>query len=304
MTTMTEGQVLPARMRRPITDEEIETFWRDGVVCLRSVIDTAWLESVAEPIERVLASGRASNLTEKIRKERAARADSEGNDDVLEDVESTGAYYIALDAWRQQREIGSFATRSMLPEIAARVLRSSGVSIYTDQLLVKEPGAGTRTAFHVDEPYFIADGDQICTCWVPLDTVTLASGAMGYVRGSHRWTHNFKPNEFATGRAKASAMGDTNTVSLPDIDRNPDDFDLVYHECEPGDMTIHHMRTAHGSGGNTTSGQRRRALAIRYCGDDAVYRHKPTVPVDPSGGLISDGDRFDSCPLFPRVWGA
>ena len=284
-------QPMAAAMRRPIIDEEIETFWRDGVVCLKNVIDRDWLEAVADPIERILASGRATDVTERVRDAKAR-----GVKDVLDDGQGEGAYFIALDSWRQQREIGRFATQSMLPEIAGRVLRSSVVSIYTDQLLVKEPGAPTRTAFHVDEPYFIVDGEQVCTCWVPLDTVTLASGAMGYVRGSHRWGANFKPNDFTTGRPHAHTIADADTRSLPDIDRYPEQFDLIYHECQPGDVTVHHMRTAHGSGGNTTAGQRRRALAIRYCGDDAVYRHKPTVPLDPSAGLVQD----PRPPLSPR----
>jgi ectoine hydroxylase-related dioxygenase (phytanoyl-CoA dioxygenase family) len=286
-----------ASLLRPITDEEIETFWRDGVVCLKGVIDKAWLEAIAGPVESILASGRATNVTERVRKARAG-----GAKDLLQDGEGSGGYYIALDAWRLHRDIGRFATRSMIPEIAARVLRSSAVSMYTDQLLVKEPGAPTRTAFHVDEPYFIAEGEQVCTCWIPLDTVTLASGAMGYVRGSHRWNANFKPNDFATGRAHAHTLSDLSTESLPDIDRNPEKFDIVHYECGPGDMTIHHMRTAHGSGGNTTAGQRRRALAIRYCGDDAVYRAKATIPLDPSAGLVEDGEPFRTCPLFPVVW--
>ena len=297
MDQLVAAHPVNSSMLRPITQDEIDTFWEDGVVCLRGVIAQAWLDVIADPVESILTSGRATNVTERVQKAGADRAG-----DILEDGEGSGGYYIALDAWRLNREIGRFATRSMLPEIAARVLRSSAVSIYTDQLLVKEPGAPTRTAFHVDEPYFIADGEQICTCWVPLDRVTLASGAMGYVRGSHRWGANFKPNDFTTGRPHAHTLVDQSTESLPDIDRNPEKFDLVYYQCEPGDMTIHHMRTAHGSGGNTTSGQRRRALAIRYCGDDAVYRAKTTVPLDPSGGLVDEGAPFSDCPLFPVVW--
>ncbi len=33
----------PAPLTRPITDDEVATFWRDGVVCLRAVIPVAAL---------------------------------------------------------------------------------------------------------------------------------------------------------------------------------------------------------------------------------------------------------------------
>lgn len=291
---------LPSALRRPITEHEIETFWRDGAVCLRGVIDTAWLETLAPAVDHVIASGRAHDVTERVRRARAERRGAD--DDILEDGAGEGAYWIALDSWRITPVIGTFATSSMLPEIAGQVLRASVVNLYTDQLLVKEPRAPTRTAFHVDEPYFIIDGEQVCTCWVPLDNVTIASGAMGFVRGSHRWGGKYKPNDFTTGRPHARTLADPTTEALPDIDREPGKYDIVYYECGPGDVTLHHARTAHGSGGNTSPDARRRALAIRYSGDDAIYRAKPTVPIDPSGGLSFEGEPFGRNPLFPKVW--
>eukprot|EP00665_Eupelagonemidae_sp_cell47_P010035 gene10035-6764_t len=54
-------------------------------------------------------------------------------------------------------------------------------------MFYKERGSLVRTAFHQDASYFSMKGEQIAICWVPVDVVTKASGAMGYVRGSHRW---------------------------------------------------------------------------------------------------------------------
>ena len=44
------------------------------------------------------------------------------------------------------------------------------------------------------------------------------------------------------------ADGDT----LPDIDGNEADYDIVSYELEPGDMLVHHHLTVHGSAGNAT----------------------------------------------------
>lgn len=295
---------------REITEDEIETFWRDGVVCLRGVIDPEWLESLTAPIDRLLASGQALDLFEAVRASRrdGDTADSAGEDRFLQDAMAGGAsdearFGHVLDSSRADEALGRFALESMLPEIAARVLRADHVCYYNDQLLVKEPGTPTRTAFHIDEPYFNVTGNQIGTCWVPLDVVTRDSGAMGYVRGSHLWEGEFLPNNFLTGALHEAAAGvDGGGRQLLEIDRHPEDYDIIYYEVELGDVTIHHARTAHGSGGNTTRDRRRRALAIRYCGDDARYLHKATAPSDTSDGVLVDGQLLSEASFFPQCW--
>ena len=42
-------------------------------------------------------------------------------------------------------------------------------------------------------------------------------------------------------------------------------------DSEPGDVVVHHVMTLHGAPGNAHSDRRRRGLATRWCGDDAVY---------------------------------
>ena len=74
------------------------------------------------------------------------------------------------------------------------------------------------------------------------------------MRGSHRWGF-FKPNVFVSQMAFPGADGDT----LPDIDGHEEEYDIVSYELEPGDMLVHHHLTVHGSAGNATLRQTRRA---------------------------------------------
>jgi ectoine hydroxylase-related dioxygenase (phytanoyl-CoA dioxygenase family) len=59
--------------------------------------------------------------------------------------------------------------------------------------------------------------------WVSPDVVTEESGAMQYVRGSHRWPSFFKPNAFVT-QMSLDALGageaEEHQVALPDIEGN------------------------------------------------------------------------------------
>jgi ectoine hydroxylase-related dioxygenase (phytanoyl-CoA dioxygenase family) len=296
---------MDSTLLRPVTGEEIETFWRDGAVCLRGVIDPEWLDSLVEPIEALLEDPATVNINEIADAVRNADGSADRIlEDPIADAQERGRYSVHtgsdVDAIRR------FETESMVPEIAARILGSSFLDLHVDQILVKEPGSPTRTAFHIDESYFNVSGDKVCTVWVPFDTVTVESGAMGFVRGSHLWETAYLPNNFVS-QAVPAHDGTDGRTKLPDIEGNPEQFDIVYYEVEPGDVTIHHYRTAHGSGGNTTRDRRRRALAIRYCGDDV--RWQPGVSSGPGvrafENSLKPGDPLDRAPdCFPRCWTA
>jgi hypothetical protein len=66
----------------------------------------------------------------------------------------------------------------------------------------------------------------------------------------------------------------------------------------------------HFSGGNTRSDLRRRALALRYLGDDAYFDARPGTFMEnpkvrallPQGSLdFEDGDAMINA-VFPQVW--
>jgi ectoine hydroxylase-related dioxygenase (phytanoyl-CoA dioxygenase family) len=66
-------------------------------------------------------------------------------------------------------------------------------------------------------------------------------------------------------------------------------------------MTVHHARTIHGADGNASTNIRRRAISIRYCGDDARYYLRKGVPRKPHHEQVVEGDVLDhaDCPV---VW--
>jgi ectoine hydroxylase-related dioxygenase (phytanoyl-CoA dioxygenase family) len=130
---------------------------------------------------------------------------------------------------------------------------------------------------------------------------------MRYVRGSHRWPSFFKPNAFA-GRTSLDQLGlaadDEDQVPLPDIEGNPEGYDIVTHPSEPGDVIVHHSRLVHGSGPYYTSDVRRRAVWLRFAGDDVTWWFHRSAPPQPHHvHALCDGDPVD-CDQFPVVWRA
>jgi ectoine hydroxylase-related dioxygenase (phytanoyl-CoA dioxygenase family) len=284
------------RLVRPVTSQQVEAYERDGVVCLRQVMPAAWLERMAAPIEAELAAARSADLSEM------ARAIEAGGGEILEDpaIEpaSSGRFIAGTDHWRSNADFRAFATESPLAEIAAALMRSETVHLYEDSLLVKEPGSKERTAYHQDLAYFHVEGEQVCTSWCPLDPVTPETGAVSYVRGSHRWGKVYRPNLFVSRVDIPGTQGEP----LPPIDDHPEDYDLVQFSLEPGDVTVHHARTLHGAGGNATPRQRRRAISVRYTGDDARFHLRPGAPTKPHHEGLAEGDALGG-EGAPQAWG-
>ena len=54
---------LTSRPLREVTPQEVEDFWRDGVVCLRGVIAQDWLDLAAEAVEAWLRSPECLDFT-------------------------------------------------------------------------------------------------------------------------------------------------------------------------------------------------------------------------------------------------
>ena len=55
------------QLHRPITDEEIATYRRDGIVCLRGFFDSDWVEHLREQVDADMAkpSPMRKNVDEK-----------------------------------------------------------------------------------------------------------------------------------------------------------------------------------------------------------------------------------------------
>jgi ectoine hydroxylase-related dioxygenase (phytanoyl-CoA dioxygenase family) len=295
---MAEAAQLPAR---PITDAEIDTFWTDGVVCLRGVLDPALVAAMAAPVEEALRATESADLSEMGRA-LAAAGETIATDGAVDGSSvSTGAFVSGVDHWRSQAEFHAFAADSGLAAIVGALLRTSKVNLYEDSVLVKEPGALERTVWHQDLSYFHVDGVQLCTTWCPLDPTGPENGAVRYARGSHRWEPVFRPNLFVSSMPIPGTEGEL----VPDVDAlaAAGECEVLTFETEPGDVVVHHARTLHAAGGNRSSTTRRRAISVRYCGDDARVRLRTGVPLKPYQHAVLDGAVLDS-PDCPVVWRA
>jgi ectoine hydroxylase-related dioxygenase (phytanoyl-CoA dioxygenase family) len=269
-------------MEPVLADEEtVAGFARDGVACLRSVLDPGEVATAADAIDAVLAKpGPLAQV--------ASRADD------------PGAFTEDFCRWQEIPEIEQLARHSRVPALAAALLGTPQARFYHDHVLVKEGGTRQRTPWHQDQPYYNVDGRGV-SAWIAVDPVP-ADGCLELVAGSHRgpW---LMPRTFLNKEARWFPAG--SLAELPEIEADRGAFDIRRFELQPGDAIFFDFLTVHGAPGFPHRG-RRRILSLRYL--SAAARHAPrawrTSP--PFDGLPSElpaGAAMDH-PLFPVVWPA
>lgn len=260
-----------------ISDEDKAAFERDGVICLRNVIPSELIETLAKGIDSCLdqpgPKGRNFN--------------SDG---------SPGRFAGDVFMWTFDEAVRDFLFRSPLAEIAASFMKSDTAVHMLDQMFVKEPHTPAASPWHQDQTYMYADGEQLISIWVAVDPVTKDSGAVEWIKGSHAFGALYQ----ATGFDPNITYETDDYQPLPDIEADRAAHDIVAYETEPGDIVVNHLRTLHAAPGNHTA-VRRRAIAFRFTGDDAQYvvRKKGSRPIVDPG--LSPGDTM-ACDLFPTLW--
>ncbi|MEZ5144524.1 MAG: phytanoyl-CoA dioxygenase family protein [Acidimicrobiales bacterium] len=282
-------------LRRPVTEDEVAAFARDGVVHLPAILDLDALDAMGRAVDGLIERGELADLTEMGAGLAAAGEPVLGDDRHGDrDGAPAGRFVSGIDHWLVHDEFAGFACRGPLPAIVAALLRSATVQLWEDSVLVKEPGTREATAWHTDLAYFDVTGHQLCTTWVPLDPASADTGAMRFVAGSHRWAEDFRPNLFVS----TTTIPGTEGVEVPDVDAMAaaGEVEVRCFDVAVGDLTVHHARTLHAAGPNRSATTRRRAISVRYCGDDARYHRRPGVPHKPHHATLAEGE-----PLSPRV---
>ena len=260
-----------------ITDQQITDFQNDGAVLIKGLF-TDWVDQIADAIEENMARPgpyAAENLQ----------------------AGEQGRFFDDYCNWQSIALLEQIMAQSPAPQAAADLMQSDKVQFFHDHVLVKEPGTAKPTPWHQDAPYYFVEGMQTISFWIPIDPVSDAT--LRCVKGSHKWDKLVLPVRWL----KEDNFYDDNEAFMPVPD--PDDpslgLEVLEWEMAPGDAVAFHYRSLHGAKGNLQA-HRRRALSLRYVGDDArfVLRQGRTSPPFPDHGMMP-GERLRE-DWFPTVW--
>jgi len=286
-----------AGMTRCLTQAERKAYHKDGVVCLRGILDQAWVDEMRQGFTEAMQSpGRYAEFI--------------GEDTTWGTMFEEGSANRNIQMFQDQfctlrvQSLARVAKDSPAAPIIAELLASTTATFFYDHLILKRSGAEKAIPWHQDLPYWKVDGQQIGSIWIPLDPMPEASSVQ-YIPGSHRWGL-LRPRHFVDSSPYANTE---DLPSMPDIDALLAESKVqgLRFSVSPGDVVAFDARIVHGSPGNMEpgSGDQRR-IALRFVGDDATYCERPGETAIPSPDVdalhgLRHGDPL-TCDIFPRVW--
>lgn len=137
------------------------------------------------------------------------------------------------------------------------------IMVFAAEFFIKEAATDQIVTMHQDLTYWgLGAIDGLVTAWIALSPATPASGCMDFVRGSHK-------NAILPHKDTFAANNLLSRGQEVEVDIDPADRTAI--EIHPGQMSLHHGLTIHGSGPNT-SADRRIALVVRYIRPDMAQR--------------------------------
>lgn len=274
---MTNSAATKAAEIRPVGDDEIESYQRDGWAKLPGLISE---EAAAQMLEvgLALSSNEMSDL---------------------------GVQEVLLPMWREWRYLARSAGKEPFRTVAysARLGENlsrleghgGGIRYWKDTVTCKLPAAdidgSTVTGWHQDFPNHPMDRVGGGTFWIALDEVKAEQGAMTFLSGSHRagpLGRTFTSGPKAGGKDQ---VGENPWL----LDKYPSSGPIT---LKPGDATVHHPLTVHGTGVNATD-RPRWAFIVFYGSADAVYTGAAYPATD---GLGLEIDKPFDRPEYSIVW--
>ena len=257
-----------------VAPELVDRFRSQGFVVVEGLVTGDELTHYADVVSRAMAARRAG-VTAR-----------------LEDLSRyEQSFTQCQNLWEDVPEVRPFTFHPRIAQAAAELLGADAVRLWHDQSLVKEPG-GRQTDTHQDQPYWPIAEPRTVTAWVPFEGSTLASGAMGYVPGSHR---------VGMRRFVDIFFGEPeDLLARPELEgREP-----TFVEVPRGSVAFHHGLTAHLAKPNTTDRPRSVHTMIYFA--DGCTRDKdwPHPAVDRAEIAVGDVIASEVTPVaWPRPAG-
>jgi len=209
----------------PLTADHVNQFAADGFIKLKQVFDQDTLDYYADAIREEVKA-----MTENVAP--------------LTDRTLYGkAFLQCINLFERNARIREFVFGKRLARIATDLLGTSGVRLYHDQALFKEPGGG-YTPWHVDQVYWPLSSDRTVTAWVPLQPVPLEKGPLCFAKGSHRLQEG---RDLIISEESERFIGERMKLSDFPVDETP--FDL-------GEVSFHLGFLFHRAGPNQTTAPR------------------------------------------------
>jgi len=164
------------------------------------------------------------------------------------------AFLQIMNIWKNSELVKEIVFGKKLAKIATELMEVTGVRLYHDQALYKEPNGG-HTPWHADQYYWPLASDKTVTAWIPLQNTPLEWGPLEYSAGS---------DQLIEGRDKE--ISDESQQFLETALKNKG-FVHVVEPFDIGEVSFHKGWLYHRAGPNKTN-QMRKVMTVIYMDKD------------------------------------
>lgn len=281
-------------MKSEALTESIVTEWREkGGVKIPQLLNTAELSACREFYDWILANPSPV----------ATQFYESDDNSFYNDVGQADGYYPLAEAL--------FDACPSLRETVQSLFGPDNQNIWFlgYEVFHKKGGAGRHTPFHQDASFSPFHGKHLVRLWIPFERTPKAH-CLEVISGSHRGPL-FNPNKILmTDPATHAADGVDDTTPcfdseedlramprVPDILADPDAYDVLSWDLDPGDAVAFHLATLHGNAPVDARHPERNTLILGFFGDDCNYKPLPVAGmgdfVDPAAfDGLKEGDHF------------
>lgn len=251
-----------------LTQEQIDTFWRDGCLVMANAVTDAQLTSVqtdfADWTEQSRSHAEAWDIDTADGRPRFDMAAGHAADTPLlrrvnDPIAISDAY---LDVMRNSAMVDGIAD-----------LIGPSVRFHHSKINSKLPGSGTAVRWHQDFAFTPHTNDSVVTALLMVDEVTAENGPLEVLPGSHTGPiHPIWHDGVFTGAIDPELEAEFSAQSVQAIG-------------PAGSVCYMHTRLLHGSAPNATDAPRTLFIAV-YSADDAVRVSPNPMPTAFSGELV------------------
>jgi len=245
-----------------LSDTQVQKYWDQGYLFPISVFDTQEAVQMRAELERIESEWSAADLPRSVK--------------TYKRVNAHAVMPFAYD----------LAQRAELLDVVEGIL-GPNILIYGVEFFIKEPKTPHYVSMHQDLTYWgLGDTQKMVTAWLALSPATVESGCMEFVSGSHKLA--IQPHKDTFAEDNLLSRGQEVQADVSPSQRTP-------IELAPGQISLHHGMTIHGSGPNT-SDDRRIGVVIRYMSTDVKPQNEA-----PDYAVLARGEyEFDAFNPIPR----
>ena len=254
-------------MPKVLSQEQIDSFWRDGVLVVENAVSADQLAAMRREFDGWVEESRSHREGYGETVDGRPRFDLESGHSAekpaLRRVNSPAEASPAFDD----------AMRNSAMTDAVADLIGPNVKFHHSKINSKLPGAKTEVKYHQDFPFTPHSNDDVVTALLMVDEVTDENGPLEVVRGSHTGPiHGLWHDGRFTGAVAAQVEEDAMSTAEKCIG-------------PAGSVCLMHTRLLHGSAPNL-SNQPRTLFICVYSSDDAVPLTPNPVPSTQEGQIV------------------